>query len=111
MDKRLSNERRRKRYAEDPDYRKRVRERGRLPRRTQRRGISVAEYHSMVARQGGACAICRQSSKKPLCIDHCHLTGYVRALLCHKCNCGIGSYGDDPALVRAAMNYLEAARR
>jgi hypothetical protein len=43
-------------------------------------------------------------------IDHCHITGKVRGLLCHKCNKGIGLLGDDPARVAAALNYLEGTK-
>ena len=41
-----------------------------------------------------------------LCVDHDHLTGKVRGLLCIKCNSAIGELRDDPNLVRAAKVYL-----
>ncbi len=75
--------------------------------RARRYGIPVEELRAMEKRQGGACAICRKPSQVALSIDHCHSTGRVRGLLCYKCNFGIGSYGDDPTLVRAAIAYLE----
>jgi hypothetical protein len=31
----------------------------------------------------------------------------VRALLCHHCNVSLGRFKDDPALLRAAADYLE----
>jgi len=121
--KSLRNEKRKKRYAEDPDYRRRtlaynrayvaahkaeVREqRRRLWRR--RYGVSPEEYHAIEARQRGACAICKKKSERSLCIDHCNSTGKVRGLLCRKCNSAIGFCGDSPAVVRAALEYLEAA--
>jgi hypothetical protein len=40
-------------------------------------------------------------------IDHNHLTGKTRALLCDKCNVGLGSFRDNPDLLRKAAAYLE----
>src|SRR5262245_35902897 len=65
----------------------------------------------MLDRQGGVCAICRKKPDKgkPLCVDHCHVTGMVRGLLCHKCNSVLAFGNDDPAILRAAIAYLQAA--
>jgi hypothetical protein len=75
----------------------------------QRYGLTETDYDSMLRRQNGVCAICRQSPKWRLVIDHCHTTGRVRGLLCGGCNTGIGQLRDDPVLVRAAASYLETA--
>lgn len=76
-----------------------------------RYGISVDEYDRMFAAQGGRCAICRTAfgTDYKTCgkVDHCHITGRVRALLCTGCNTGLGCLRDDPALLRAAANYVE----
>ncbi len=81
-------------------------------------GLTVAEYDAMVAAQGGVCACCqkvethrnRNGEVSRLAVDHDHATGSVRALLCHSCNTGIGSFYDDPALLRAAAGYIESFR-
>lgn len=79
-------------------------------------GLSRDDYDRMLAEQGGKCAICarpetakhpRSGEPRSLAIDHCHTGGHVRALLCSKCNTGIGSFEDDPARLRAAIEYLE----
>lgn len=83
-------------------------------------GISLEEYNAMNDSQNGLCAICgepetalnnRRSSKRgepmPLCVDHCHITGQVRQLLCRSCNMALGAMKDSPALFLKAAEYLE----
>lgn len=86
-----------------------------------RYGLTPKDYDEFLARQGGRCAICgtddppvrgkgngaSQQLKKLFVVDHCHITGRVRGLLCRKCNTGIGGLDDDPRLVRSALKYLE----
>jgi Recombination endonuclease VII len=103
------NERRRTRWATDPEYR----EKQLASRRKDQPkiyGISPEEFDAMLATQNGVCAICKRKSEKKLCVDHCHVTGVVRGLLCNKCNTGLGFYGDNPALLRTAAAYLEVFR-
>lgn len=76
-------------------------------------GVSLEQYEAMMAAQGGVCAICGTSDwpgkdNRPH-VDHCHETGKVRGILCGPCNNGLGNFGDDPARLRAAAAYLEAA--
>ncbi len=50
---------------------------------------AVAEYDRLLAVQKNCCAICRKHQSqitKNFDVDHCHKTGKVRGLLCHKCN-------------------------
>jgi len=74
-------------------------------------GISPAEYDALLAKQNGACAICRRRSKRRLCVDHCHVTGRIRGLLCHFCNLALGYLRDDQASLVAALAYLGALPR
>lgn len=65
-------------------------------------GISIDDYDSMMAEQGGVCKICRglDPSGRRLAVDHCHETGRVRGLLCPSCNTALGrieQYLRDPA--------------
>jgi len=75
--------------------------------------ITLEAFDELLARQRGGCAICGavQSAKgrKSLSVDHDHATGEVRGLLCSRCNTGIGMFRDEPALLAAAIRYLEAA--
>jgi hypothetical protein len=52
-------------------------------------GITEADYEAMLSRQGGACHICKTTDTgkwKYLHVDHDHVTGKVRGLLCVRCN-------------------------
>jgi Recombination endonuclease VII len=102
-------ERKRRRYATDPEYRTRVLAQNAKSQRAnllKRYGMSLPEYELRLARQNGVCAICRKNPKGLLCVDHCHVTGKVRGLLCRKCNTALGFYDDDPIRMQAGADYL-----
>ena len=71
-----------------------------------RYGLTPADVDAMLVKQVGVCAICAETLKK-FHIDHCHSTGKVRGLLCHKCNIALG-HVERPGFVAAALSYLEA---
>lgn len=74
---------------------------------------SWALYDSMFKAQGGVCAICagpQAGFRKRFNVDHDHATGKVRGLLCHSCNVSLGHFGDDTAMLRKAIAYVEAHR-
>ena len=91
-----------RRRAADPVRYNRVYRNGHLKRKF---GITLAEFERLSALQGGACAICGKTGK-PLWVDHNHVTGAVRGLLCNGCNVAIGLLGDGPELVSKALAYL-----
>ncbi|MDX6744276.1 endonuclease domain-containing protein [Actinocorallia sp. A-T 12471] len=70
-----------------------------------RYGVTSAGVRSIVARQGGVCAICRRP--EPDHVDHCHWTSMVRGVLCFTCNGALGQFDDDPWRLRQAALYLE----
>jgi protein-arginine kinase activator protein McsA len=82
----------------------------------QKYGLTADLYQKMFAEQNGVCAICGESethtyrSKEVgyLAIDHDHVTGKVRQLLCFNCNTGLGRFNDDPELLKAAIKYLQS---
>jgi hypothetical protein len=62
--------------------------------------------------QGGRCAICRRKSRKRLAVDHSHITGHVRALLCSRCNRDVaGPLDGDPDRIQAAIDFLTEMKR
>lgn len=50
------------------------------------------------------CACCGATER--LVLDHCHKTGKVRGVLCRACNLALGYVDDDPARLRALIDYL-----
>ncbi|MFA1547181.1 endonuclease VII domain-containing protein [Actinomadura chokoriensis] len=70
-----------------------------------RYGLTEAGVGQMIADQGGTCVICLRA--KPEHVDHSHLTGRVRGILCFRCNGALGQFKDDPRCLGDAANYLE----
>jgi hypothetical protein len=95
------NKRLRARRANDLDFRDRERAR--------RYGITLEQLREMQERQNHACAICKRGGCE-LVLDHDHVTGEVRGLLCIPCNLILGLLRDDSHIARAAAEYLERAR-
>jgi hypothetical protein len=74
-----------------------------------RHGLTIEDFNALLVAQSGLCAICSTQLIKPH-IDHCHIEGHVRGLLCHLCNIGLGMFRDNPALLEAAIVYLTEDR-
>lgn len=67
----------------------------------------------MAADQANLCGICGQEPgngsgryNNRLHVDHCHVSGKVRGLLCGNCNTMIGLSKENPATLLAAVEYL-----
>jgi hypothetical protein len=58
--------------------------------------------------QDDRCAIC--GDPEPQHLDHDHVTGTIRRLLCQRCNQGLGLFRDDPYLLQAAALYVMGHR-
>jgi hypothetical protein len=56
--------------------------------------------------QSGVCAICGDGLATPH-IDHDHVTGRVRGILCPSCNIGLGRFKDDVSRLKSGIAYLE----
>ena len=73
-------------------------------------GITLEEQNLMFDVQEGKCKICgkhQNELKQPLVVDHNHVTGKVRGLLCHKCNSILGYINDDIRILENAIEYLK----
>jgi NMD protein affecting ribosome stability and mRNA decay len=67
--------------------------------------LTPDEVGTMVSEQFGICPICL--SPGPQHVDHDHVTGQVRGVLCFTCNAALGQLRDSPAIARRAARYLE----
>jgi hypothetical protein len=72
-------------------------------------------FQKLYAEQQGLCAICgnpetakdpRTGVVKSLAVDHCHKTGRVRGLLCHRCNKALGFFDDSIKVLQQSIVYL-----
>jgi excisionase family DNA binding protein len=71
--------------------------------------ITQEQYNLLLKTQEEACAICRSKTaggQGTWHIDHDHVTGAIRGLLCTQCNTMIGLAKDDPQRLLAAIEYL-----
>src|SRR5436853_4546544 len=57
--------------------------------------ITEIDYQKLFILQEGKCAICKIQQEKVFDIDHDHLTGEIRGLLCHSCNLLLGGAKDN----------------
>jgi hypothetical protein len=78
-----------------------------------RYGLTFAEYEALVEKQQGRCALCgntgsvhaKRQEAPTLHVDHDHVTGRVRGLLCLVCNTAIERLEKDTWL-ETATRYL-----
>ena len=92
-----------KEYGKNPDKQRHYQLRKKF-------GIGINDYNRMFEDQKGCCAICgdhQSESNRALAVDHDHDTGYVRALLCMKCNTALGKFKDSIEVLQKALAYLE----
>jgi hypothetical protein len=75
-------------------------------RRKWQYGISEEVFQSMIAAQNNCCAICLEVFDRTPCIDHDHITGEIRGLLCRFCNLVLGNAKDKVLVLQRAMDYL-----
>jgi len=68
--------------------------------------LTLDQYESILESQGGRCAICNIVFTQTPHIDHDHLTGKVRGILCRNCNHALGLIGDSPMLALGLAKYL-----
>jgi hypothetical protein len=97
------------RYEENP---KRFQNGVRASRLKSEYGLTIEKYDMMVIQQAGRCAICAGPPVhgKRLTIDHCHISGIVRGLLCSNCNVALGLLQEKELIVERALKYLRRSR-
>lgn len=72
-------------------------------------GMTLEEYDEKLFLQNNVCKICKKQCKtgKRLAVDHDHVSGKIRDLLCTNCNQGLGKFQDNPELLEKAAEYLK----
>ncbi len=77
-------------------------------------GITAETYDTMWKSQSGLCACCGRpekalhwkGKKRMLAINHDHVTGQVRQLICHRCNIMLGLAKESPEILRQLADYI-----
>lgn len=76
----------------------------------------IDEYEELAKKQNHKCKICNEehisisedrSKKRKLSIDHNHITGKFRGIICSSCNCGLGYFKDSIETLQSAIDYLK----
>lgn len=68
--------------------------------------ITGKEFDLLLKSQNYCCAICNKHIAKNLSVDHNHITGKIRGLLCQKCNQALGMLEDNVDFFENAIKYL-----
>ncbi len=77
-------------------------------------GIGKEEYLRLVSETGGMCRICggelifKRLKPNSAVVDHCHKSGKVRGVICHKCNVILGNSNDSVEVLENAIVYLKS---
>ena len=72
-------------------------------------GLTTIKFTALLESQRGTCASCKAAEwgRRGPQIDHDHVTGKIRGILCRKCNTALGMIGDDLKIARLLVAYLE----
>ena len=83
--------------------------------------ITLEQYNKLLKKQNGGCVCCgmknhtlQEEFNKSLVVDHSHITGKVRGLLCVYCNRALGMVTENPysnvtplQYVHNTLNYIQ----
>jgi hypothetical protein len=80
-------------------------------------GFTLEDFNVYWIACRGKCFICNKDMKLPnntqgqsldvVAVDHNHINGKVRGLLCNSCNKAIGLFNDNIELMNKAIKYLK----
>ncbi len=72
--------------------------------------ITLEQYQQKLVEQDFRCQICKTTESivgRAFSVDHDHVTGHIRGLLCNNCNAGLGFFKDSISVLHEAAIYLE----
>jgi len=78
-------------------------------------GITLQDVKQMLQKQDGKCALCSRELSvlqgrgfsTIAHVDHDHVTGKVRGILCGNCNTALGKLGDSIESIERVLSYLK----
>lgn len=80
----------------------------RLSNKLKAYNLTLAQYEDMRERQAYCCAVCgipEAALHNRLSVDHCHVTGRVRSLLCSNCNTAFGLLKENNRIIKYLLEY------
>ena len=79
-------------------------------RKINRRNHLKRKFNLMPEDIPDVCMVCgsKNLNGRALSVDHCHVTGRVRGVLCGGCNVALGAVKDNPITLRTLAIYLES---
>lgn len=96
------------------DVKQRYKEKYRWREIKNKYGITKEDWENIYREQNGECFICGRTEKElkrigryGLVVDHDHITGKVRGLLCDSCNRILGLINDDIYIIDKMRQYLK----
>lgn len=72
--------------------------------------LSLNEYNIMLEKQNNNCCICGETLKTGSggrAIDHCHISGRIRGIVCQPCNVTMGLLKENTETLQSMITYLE----
>jgi hypothetical protein len=73
--------------------------------RKSRYGVTKEWYLEQI--KSGKCQLCNKEAER-FCVEHCHETGIVRGVVCHKCNILIGYIENNRHLINRVYEWIDA---
>lgn len=102
----------RKAYLHNYDRCRRNRERGEMSYAYDikvKYNLTLENYNNILTKQNFCCGLCKRhisEFSRRFCVDHNHITGKVRGLLCVRCNVSVGSLLDTPESIQNVLKYV-----
>ena len=71
--------------------------------------VTEAQFNEMLTAQNSCCLICEKKflTTRDTHVDHDHITGKIRGLLCSSCNKGLGFFKDSVKSLELAIQYIK----
>ncbi len=73
-------------------------------------GLTIEDYANLIKKQNYSCAICNTNInqlKEKLGVDHNHVTGKTRGLLCFPCNSAMGLLKENKNTLIKMLEYIK----